>query len=408
MEEKKVKKKIISMILTGIMALSTIALAGCGGNDTSKTSSNEQPATQETTEEAKTVEVKPVKIGVLLYATEGQLGTVQPYFELLSKEIEGLEFVYVAADSMDADANLSTVEGLISQGCNGIITTVSTGLVPLTEACQAQNVLVATYLCKPDEADVQAMSQLPNYLGGVADGALTGEERGIEAAKYIIEKGFKNVGTISFPLTVMVSHKESYDSFVKTIDEYNATAAEADKITLTENTELFFKPLDTSYFANNQNIDCIYSMAAGIDYAYPTMVQAGVNGKIKLVTNGMKYDTDSQTAINNGDIVFTSFSSIEPSFYPVSLIFDAVNGQKLDDAPATGTIVPTSMIYLKGAEDLSILQEKSYYFRKSDNEITKLKLNPIEAKQLLKTFNPDASFADITALLNNLGMDAFK
>lgn len=404
------KKKIISMILTGIMALSTIALAGCGSNDTSKTSSSEQPSTssQETTEEVKTVDVKPVKIGVLLYATDGQFEAAQSYFNLLSKEIEGLEFVYVAADSMNAEANLSTVEGLISQGCNGIITTVGTGLVPLTEACQAQNVFVTTYLCKPDEADVQAMSQLPNYLGGVADGALTGEERGIEAAKYIIEKGFKNVGTISFPLTVMISHKESYDAFVKTIDEYNATAAEADKITLTENTELFFKPLDTSYFANNPNIDCIYSMAAGIDYAYPTMVQAGVNGKIKLVTNGMKYDTDSQTAINNGDIAFTSFTSIEQSFYPVSLIFDAVNGQKFDDAPATGTIVPSSMIYLKGAEDLAILQEKSYYFRKNDNEITRLKLNPIEAKQLLKTFNPDASYADITTYLNNLGMDAFK
>lgn len=402
------KKKIISMILTGVMALSTIALGGCAGNNASSKTSSEQSSEQEAAGEVKQADVKPVKIGVLLFNTEGQLGAVQSYFNLLSREIEGLEFVYVAADSMDADANLSTVEGLISQGCNGIITTVGTGLVPLTEACQAQNVFVATYLAKPDDADVQAMSQLSNYLGGVADGALTGEERGIEAAKYIIEKGFKNVGTISFPLTVMVSHKESYDSFVKTIDEYNKAAAEADKITLTENTELFFKPLDTSYFANNQNIDCIYSMAAGIDYAYPTMVQAGVNGKIKLVTNGMKYDTDSQTAINNGDIVFTSFSSIEPSFYPVSLIFDAVNGQKFDDAPATGTIVPTSMIYLKGAEDLAILQKNSYYFRNNDDEISRLKLNQIEAKQLLKTFNPDATYADIANLMNNLGMEAFK
>jgi len=391
--EFKMKKKSISVLLVMIMLLSSLIVAGCGKTTASTPS---------------TVSTKNVKIGLMIYNTDAQMTAIKAYYEQLAKEIGGMEFVFATADSMNAAANLTTCEALISQGCNGVITTVSTGLVDMAQACKEQNVFIAITMAKPDVADNDALSKLSNFLGGVTDGPVTGDQRGIDAAKFIIAKGYKNIGTLTFPLTVMVSHKESYDSFVKTINDYNATTTTANKITLVKNTELYFKPADASYFGNNKDIDCLYSLAAGITYAYPAMVQAGVLGKVKLVTVGIRFDADSYKAINAGDIAMTTFSSVEQNFYPVALIFDAINGQKYDDAPANGAIVGCSSINISGADQLTLLQAKSYFFRTSDDEISRLLLKPADAKMLLKTYNKDATYAGLTAYLSKLGFDAFK
>lgn len=383
-------KKSISVLLIMIMLLTSMLAVGCG----------------KTKDDATKVDVKKVKIGFMMYNTDAQMTAIKAYYEQLAKEIGGLEFVFATADSMNAASNLTTCEALISQGCNGVITTVSTGLVDMAQACKEQNVLIAITMAKPDAADVDALSKLSNFIGGVTDGPLTGEQRGIDAAKFIIAKGYKNVGTLTFPLSVMVSNKESYEAFVKTINDYNATAA--NKITLAKNSELYFKPVDTSYFANNKDLDCVYSIAAGINYAYPAMVQSGVNGKVKLVTNGIRFDADALKSISSGDVAMTTFTSVEQNFYPIAMIFDAVNGQKFDDAAANGTIVPCAAINISGADQLATLQAKSYYFRSSDDEISRLLLKPADAKMLLKTYNKDATYAGLTAYLSKLGFDAFK
>lgn len=410
------KKKMFSVLLVMTLVLSTLLLQACKGSDVPKgegeeteqeTKGDEQEG-EETGDNQGNVDAKPVKIGVMLHSTDGQSQATQAFFDQLVKEIEGLEFIYANADSMDADANLSTAEGLISQGANGIITTVSTGLVNISEAAKEQDVFVATYLCKPDELDVEELNNISSFIGGVTDGPVTAQERGIESANYIIEQGFKNIATVSFPLSIMVAHKEAYEAFVIRIGEYNATAKEEDKIALKDHEELYFTALDTSFFANHQDIDAVFSLAAGIDFVYPTMVQAGINGKVKLVTAGMRFDEDTYEAINSGDIAMTTISSMEQAFYPVAMIYNAVNGVSYDDAPENGTIVGTAMMYIKGAEDLSTLQEKSYYFRKSDDEIDRLLLQPAQAAQLLKVYNQDATYAELVEYLDHLGMDAFK
>lgn len=382
-------KKLFSMILCVTMLGSL--LSGCSGK---KGDDSE--------------DVKKVKVGVILNAGGPQSDATEDFFTEISKEIKGLEFVYVIGDSTDAEANLSTCEGLISQGCNGIITSTTAGLESMAEACEAQNIYLTTYLAKPNSEDEEKMKEYDCFLGGVTDGPISGAEGGEKAAEYIIENGYKNIGLISFPLDVMTKHKESYDAFVSKIEEYNATAEAADQITLQDNEELFFTLLDTSYFAKHPDIDCIYSMAAGVTNVYPPMVQAGVNGKIALVTNGMMYDEDTYAAINSGDIAMTSTSSIEQAFFPLALIYDAVNGQSFDDAPEKPWIEGCGMLYIEGPDDLKAMMDHSYYFRENADDTDRLLLQPADAKQLLKTYNPDATYEGLTAYLSTLTIDTYK
>lgn len=353
--------------------------------------------------------ITPVKIAMMIWDNGPQQTATMNYCKALEKEIDGLTFVFGQLDSSDADANVAACQAMIAQGCNGIILYNQTGgLATIVEAASEAGVYVGCYLTDPDESVKAEINTSPYYVGCAMDGTTDTASIGVYAAQIAIENGYKHIGSVSFPLDIMAPMKTMVEAFYGAIEEYNQAAADADKIELYANEEVWFTQVDASYFANYPEMDAVFGSGGGVLSVYPTLVQANLTDKIKLISTGMLYDDDTVAAIENGNIVLASTSSIEQLIYPVALIFNAVQGQAYPDQPATPETRGCGIIYFRNAQDIQTVKDHSYLYATDFTEYDRLMLTPEDAKQFLLAYNPDATYASLTALLDTLNVDTLS
>ena len=279
------------------------------------------------------------------------------------------------------------------------------GLPTIAEMAKEAGVYVGCYLSKPSSDMLAVLESNEFYVGSVMDGPLNTATLGEYAAELAIEKGYKNIGSVSFPLEVLEPMKEMVEAFYGRIEEYNSTVAEKDKITLYENEEVWFTEVDASYFANYPEMDAVFGSGGGVLSVYPTIVTAGLTDQVKLIATGMLYDEDTISAIENGNIVLATTSSIEQLFYPVAMIFNAVQGQSYPDQPDTWEAVGCGIFYIQTKEDIDLMKEHSYLYAENYDEYNRLMLTPEEAKNLLPAFNPNATYNDLTEYLDALNLE---
>lgn len=352
------------------------------------------------------MEVKDVKIAMMIWDNGPQQTATQNYCKALDEGIEGLSFVYGQLDSADEDANVAACQAMIAQGCQGIILYNQTlGLPTIAETCKEAGVYVATYLSDPDPDMKAGLAENEYYVGGVMDGPLDTGVLGKFAAELAIANGYKHVGSVSFPLDVIPPMKSMVDAFYGTIEEYNTTADAEEQIELYENEEVFFTQVDASYFANHPEIDAVFGAGGGVLSVYPTIVSAGLTGKVKLVSTGMLYDDDTIAAIENGNIVLATTSSIEQLIYPVAMIHNAVHGLAYADQPAGSETVDSGIMYIQTADDIQIMKDHSYLYATDYSETDRLMLTPEEAANYLLAFNSEATYTELTAKVASFNME---
>lgn len=411
--KKKILKSLFALLVTGTMLFATAC--GAAQDPSEAPSSESAEVTQETSEsqeetpvqeEAEDVEVQDVKIAMMIWDNGPQQTATQNYCKALEEGIEGLSFVYGQLDSGDEDANVAACQAMIAQGCQGIILYNQTlGLPTIADMCRDAGVYVATYLSDPDPDMKAALEENPFYVGGVMDGPLDTGVLGKYAAELSIANGYKHIGSVSFPLDVLPPMKSMVDAFYGTIEEYNETAAEEDQIELYENEEVFFTQVDASYFANHPEIDAVFGAGGGVLSVYPTIVSAGLTDKVKLVSTGMLYDDDTIAAIENGNIVLATTSSVEQLIYPVAMIHNAVHGLSYADQPAVSETAGCGIMYIQTSDDIQVMKDHSYLYASDYSELDRLMITPQEAKEYMLAFNPDATYAELTAVLETLNMD---
>lgn len=360
-------KKVMAVLLAGVLAMGS--LAGCGnsgngGDDKAPAGSQasagsggeageQEPAGGEQTPSA---EVKKHKIGVAHYTDSGKgVEAIKAYCEGIS-EVTGCEFVFTTLSTYDEATNLTEIQNLISSGCEGIIMTADMGTTAIVKECEAAGVYLAGFLCDFLQSDSTAHEEVfgsEYFLGSVADGYLDPAPYGGQVAEAVIAGGYKNIGLLTFPAFAYPKQADIVAEFQAKIDEYNATAAEADKITTVDSIELNFAPLEDTYFSEHPDLDCIFSVAAGAGNVYPVMV---ANGKtdIKLYTTGFEGtdDTDNFGSAGNQCYQGIMCSSPEAIAYPLCLLIDKLNGVFSDNFVSAGNLCGNVCDYQKQRCDL--------------------------------------------------------
>lgn len=334
-------KKIISLVITAGILLSCLALVGCNGGNGEK-----------------------VKIGIGLYQDQGPAVTAtREFLKGISEELN-CEFVYVTLSQTDEAANKTAAQQLISSGCKGLILTMDSATEAILEECQKAGIYLGGYLADY-ELSFDKVKDNPNFVGTVVDGRYTGTAWGEEIAERIINEGYKNIGMIKFPSFAFPHQNEMDAAFRAKIDEYNQTAADADKITVqAETTELMFQPLSADYFSANPDLDAIFGMCAGVDFIYPTLTQNNKTN-IKLYTAGFSVDDsvlNNFGTSGNGCFQELVFSNVEAIVYPLVMLLNKIEGTEFSDNPTEAQRVDSSQIRITNNEELDTVKEKSMYY----------------------------------------------
>lgn len=233
-----------------------------------------------------------------------QYETTRDYLTAICEKM-GYKFTIVYGDGFnDAAGNLSAVQNGMTGDVVGIIASQDGGLAAIME--QYPDVYVAGY--NSDMTSVfnegganAAVLNNDHFLGTICDGFADGANMGHQYFEVVKEKGWKRISAINFPGFAFPNQTAAVETFKADLEAYNATAADADKITLVgEPLTLEFQPLPDSYFLEEgmDDLDGIVAFCAGIQFVYPTLVTAKLNGMCRMDTQMITGGFD-----NNADIV---------------------------------------------------------------------------------------------------------
>ena len=390
-------KKAAALGLAAAMSLSLLVGCGSGSGSTGGSASTDGGSES-------TTATKHHKIGVGLYTDSGKsVEAIKAYLAGISDTVD-CEFVYTTLSTYDEATNLTEVQNLISSGCEGLILTADMGTTSIIEECQAAGVYVAGFLCDYNQSMFTAHEQVfenEYFLGTVCDGWADASPYADMVAEQVIENGYKSVGIVIFPDYAYPNQTEVAKEFTAKIEEYNETAEE--KIEVKEPTVLNFAPIDATYFSENSDIDCLFSVAAGASFVYPQMVAAG-RTDIALYTTGFEATEDVENfgSSGNGCYKGTMCSAPEAIAYPLCLLIDKLNGTVYSDLPEAERVDCQPIIILSD-EDMAKVKENSLYY---SADYADALITGEDIVNMCASYNPDATYANLVESLQHLGVDA--
>lgn len=344
-------------------------------------------------------ELKGIKIGIIGYQESGEPVTAINNFMTELNKATGLEYIYVCGSSYDEQTNLTHAQNLISSGCNGIIMCMDSAMPAIMEECQMAEVYVGGFLCDMDRS-LETLAQSPYFVGTVCDGAYNNACYGHRAAELVIADGKKNIGLLTSSYRYYPHKKEAVEAFQQDIEAYNATASDADKITVAEVEEIAFKPLDATYFANHPDMDAIVSFAAGT-FIYPTMV-AENRLDLKLYTVGFESEDSFLDNMRSGVCGMQTYGNTEAVVYPLALMINAIQGNRYADQPEKAERQDSSVVFVTTGEEIDAVMAKSFYL---NPVIENSFLSVDDVKNMILSYNPDATYAELTGFLTHMGIE---
>ncbi|MBQ7147913.1 MAG: sugar ABC transporter substrate-binding protein [Pseudobutyrivibrio sp.] len=393
-------KKVAAFGLAAVMSMSL--MVGCGSGSSSQSTGGDSASEGAATES--TVATKHHKIGVGLYTDSGKsVEAIKAYLSGISKTVD-CEFVYTTLSTYDEATNLTEVQNLISSGCEGIILTADMGTTAIKDECEAAGVYVAGFLCDYNQSYFTAYDDVfgsEYFLGTVCDGWADISAYGEMIADQVIKNGYKNVGVVIFPEYAYPNQAACAKVFTEKIEEYNKTADE--KITVKEPTVLNFAPIDATYFSENADIDCLFSIAAGASFVYPQMVAAG-RTDIALYTSGFEATEDVENfgSSGNGCYKGTMCSAPEAIAYPLCLLIDKLNGTVYSDLPNPSERVDCQPIIILSDEDMAKVKDKSMYY---SADYADALITGEDIVNMCASYNADATYAQLVDKLQHLGVE---
>ena len=380
-EEMNSMKKFLALILVLLM---TASLAACGTS--APAASNDAPAASNDAPAAESgVKTVHHKIGIAHYVDSGRAVDAMRAF---LKGIEGpldVEFVFATLSTYDEATNLTAIQNLISSGCEGILMSADMGTPAILEECASAGVYVAGFLCD-GHADISFYAE--------------------DVAEQVIANGYKHVGVVIFPEYAYPNQAAASRVFREKIDEFNATASDADKIEVYEDQVLNFAPLEATYFSTYPEMDALFSIAAGAGMVYPTMVASGKTN-IPLYTSGFEAtdDADNFGSSGNGCFKGTLCSTPEAIVYPLCLVIDKLNGTTYADLPEKAERVDCSVLEIMSDEDMAKVKESAMYY---SADFADSFLTAEEVVNLCASYNPNATYAGLVDAINHMSVDDLK
>lgn len=384
----KTSKKIMALALTGALAASSVSVVSVSA------------------------EPKKATIGVCFYQDTGKApNATKAFLESLADTLN-VEFKYGTFTQTDEAANLTKVQELIASGVDGIIGTMDLGTQSILSECEAAGIYYAGYLCDFDTSYTTAYDDVfgnSNFLGTVVDGHAPDDVNiGDQFFDSLIEYNERNadaplthVSMAVFPVWAFPAQTTAAEQFVADVEEYNKTAETPITVDpLDEEVDVLnFAPLDSTYFSKHPDTQAIMSFAAGTSFVYPTMVSAGVDSDIKLLTTGA--DGGEETNFGSAgtqtyqQIAFTGAESI---VYPLVLMLNKINDTEFADMPEKAERISTELYIVNSDEDMELYVNSLYNTADAANAA----YTPEDVLNMTAFGNPDATYAGLVEAVQTL------
>jgi hypothetical protein len=327
----------------------------------------------------------------------------------------GYDLTVVYGDTAnDAAGNLNAVRNGMTDDVVGLIASQDGGIAAIMEefpdlyVCGYNTDMRSVY---NEDGENAACLDNDHFLGTICDGYADGANQGLDYAKAVIEKGYKKVAIIKFPIYAYPNQTEAETAFLTEIEEYNATAETPIEI-IGETMTLQFQPLADSFFLEDgmDDLDAIVSLCNGFLFVYPTMVTAKANGTCaadtRLLTGGFENDESILADIGDeGTITFVGFSPAEDPAYAMVLLDNAITGNQFADFEPLR--VDGSPYIIDSTEDIENVLSKSMA---GTGDVSLAQLTVDEVLQLCVRFNPDATYQGLVDTIHSeqLSVEALK
>lgn len=269
-----------------------------------------------------------------------QYETTRDYLTAICEKL-GYKFTIVYGDMFnDAAGNLTAVSNGMTTDVVGLIASQDGGVAAIME--QYPELYVAGY--NTDMTSVftagganEAVLQNPKFLGTICDGFQDGADMGHQYFEVVKEKGWQKVSVVNFPGYAYPNQIAAVNAFMADVEAYNATAENKINV-VSDPLTLEFQPLADSYFLEDghDDLDAIVAFCAGIDFVYPTMVTAKLNGfcdmRTQIITGGFNNNADIVADIGEDkNIAWICISPSEDPAYAMVLLDNAISGKQYAD-----------------------------------------------------------------------------
>ena len=310
----------------------------------------------------------------------------------------------------DPAGNLSAVKNAMTDDVKAVIMMQDGGVQNIMD--EYPDLYVAGYTTAMDSVYTNdgasvAVRDNDHFLGTVAGDYVDAGKIGEMFAEKVIENGYHKVGTMIFPVYAYPEMAEMDAAFRSTIDSYNETVGEDEKIEVVGDAHVLeFSPLDESYFMeeDHSDLDCI---AAFCDpgFVYSAMINARDMGLIsdstKLFAVGYLDDENFQADIGGeGTVQMIYTASPESITYCLAMIDNALNGLKYTDQDKYEE-VDSPLYIIDSVEDIENVSTKSLL---GVADFANCGVTVDQMKNVLLRFNENATYNDLMDLMNSDSM----
>lgn len=382
----KKARKLLAFALACTMTASA-ALVGCSNG--SGSSSEAGSKTESKTASAQTATLKKFKVGLSIWGTSDALG--KSCSDLVKSSVEALggEAV-VDASGMTPEKQISSVENLISSGCDALtICPFSDSVLPkVSQLCTEAKIPFTIYFRRIQDASVKkSVESSPYYVGNCCEDETTS---GYNIAKSMADKGCKKILLISMPRgdTTAENREKGINKCVqetgmKIVSECRDINQASDATKAVESAIAAFPDLDGVLFASEGTF--------GFSGAIQALKQHNKIGKIFIAS--IDFPDNLQEAFKDNTVAGMCGGHFADPMFTVILLYNRLAGTPLADKPVTLNLPFT---YLKSAADADNYYK---YFTGSTPLYT-----ADEVKQMVKYYNKDMSLDKLNQIMKNYGL----
>lgn len=381
----KKARKLIAFALACTMTASA-ALTGCSSGNSSASSAGGT----ESKAASQTASLKKFKVGLSIWGTSDALG--KSCSDLVKSSVEALggEAV-VDASGMTPEKQISSVENLISSGCDALtICPFSDSVLPkVSQLCTEAKIPFTIYFRRIQDASVKkAVEASPYYVGNCCEDESTA---GYNIAKSMADKGCKNIMLISLPRgdTTAENREKGINKCVqetgmKIVSECRDINQASDATKAVESAIAAFPNLDGVLFASEGTF--------GFSGAIQALKQHNKVGKIFIAS--IDFPNDLQESFKDNTVAGMCGGHFADPMFTVILLYNRLAGTPLAKDPVTLNLPFT---YLKSAADAS------NYYKYFTGTIPLYTAD--EVKQMVKYYNKDMSLEKLNQIMKNYGLE---
>jgi len=370
-QEEDRMKKVLALLLTGVILIS--ALAGCGSDQNESLQQSETGVGTENAIQAEQQE--KFSFGMIVANTAEQLYVSEiNEVQWICDEL-GCDLNVVSVTT--AEENLSAVENLCSSGVDAILSFyLDSSLPKVLDVCESNEVYYAAYT-RGMIAEVEETALNCKYFVGCSyEDEISA---GYAAIQKLYESGARQFGIATLPK----GEGQAADDRVAGAE--TAIAELDDAKLVIKSTNLITSGADciTDMINMAPEMDGIFIIGAGLTLGAQAIEMAGLSGTLKLGT--IDIEESAPAALEDGSLSVVMGGQYPDPLFAFILTYNCLTGNPLNEEGELAEVMINYTI-------ISSVQEYENYMTYYEND------HPYtldEVKSFIKVFNPEATLADL-------------